>query len=332
MPLVTWRVGPPHWLAVVAYYVALTATWMLRRRVYRGPQRVTAVATIGAAGWILFKPADLLDPGDGLLRVTFIDVGQGDATLVRLPRGTTLLVDAGGANSGSFDIGDRVVGAVMRDAGVRRLETAVVTHGDADHLGGLGAVTRDFRPREIWEGIPVPRAGPIASLRTRATAHGARWTNVQTNDRFAIDGVDLIVHHPGVPDWERQEVRNDDSVVLELRWRDVSIVLTGDIGRDTERAIADRFEPAGIRIIKVPHHGSLTSSSVGFLEKLLPRVAVFSVGRSNTFGHPAPEVVRRYHSIGAQIFRTDRDGAISLETDGYSVDVQAWVGRRLRVN
>ena len=128
----------------------------------------------------------------------------------------------------------------------------------------------------------------MASVRRAAagTGTGARWTTLQTNDQFTIDEVEVIVRHPALPDWERQDVRNDDSIVLELRWRDVSIVLTGDIGRETEQAIAGLFPPAGIRVLKVPHHGSLTSSSRTFLDTLAPRVAIFSVGRNNTFGHP----------------------------------------------
>ena len=264
--------------------------------------------------------------------MTFIDVGQGDATLVRFPRGTTLLVDAGGLPaSSSFDVGDRVVGAVLRHYGVRRLDAAAVTHGDADHVGGFLSIVRDFRPREVLEGIPVPRSTPMASVRRAAADTGARWTTLQTNDRFTIDDVEVVVRHPALPDWERQDVRNDDSIVLELRWRDVSIVLTGDIGREAEQAIAGLFPPAGIRVLKVPHHGSLTSSSRTFLDTLAPRVAIFSVGRNNTFGHPAPDVLRRYQAISAQIFRTDQDGAVMVDTDGYSVDVRTFTGRSLRV-
>jgi competence protein ComEC len=147
----------------------------------------------------------------------------------------------------------------------------------------------------------------------------------------AIGGVDLIVRHPRPPDWERQEVRNDDSIVIELLWRDVSIVLTGDVGREAEETIAPLFGPAGIRVIKVPHHGSLTSSSWTFLDALAPRVAIVSAGRGNTFGHPAPAVLERYRRAGAYVFRTDRDGAITVTSDGYSVTVETFTGRHLLV-
>ena len=139
----------------------------------------------------------------------------------------------------------------------------------------------------------------------------------------------MIARHPGVEDWERQKVRNDDSLVLELRWRDISILLTGDIGRIPERTLAQTIPPARVRVVKIPHHGSLTSSSEDFVRALQPQVAVVSTGRSNHFGHPVPEVLERYRVVGAEIFRTDRDGAVIVETDGTSLAVHGFTGRYL---
>jgi competence protein ComEC len=343
-PALTWRVAPPNWSAIAAYYAGLISGWSLwRLRVsefgsaepsaFRAARQVAWATVAVAAVWILAEPWRLpLVHGDGRLHVTFVDVGQGDAALVRFPGGGTLLVDAGGLpGSPSFDIGDRIVGPVLRHAGIRRLHTVALTHGDADHIGGARSILREFRPRDVWEGIPVPPFEPLGILREAARAAGARWANVQTNDLITIDDVRIMVGHPPIADWERQDVRNDDSIVLELAWREISIVLTGDIGREVEQTIAPLFGAAGIRILKVPHHGSLTSSSWDFVRALAPRIAVFSVGRSNTFGHPAPAVIDRYHRIGAEIFRTDRDGAITVDTDGYSVDIHTFTGRRLTV-
>src|SRR4030095_8835830 len=103
-----------------------------------------------------------------------------------------------------------------------------VTHGDFDHIGGAPAVVSEFRPRDVWEGIPVPPFEPLRALQASARLTGARWTSVQTADVSVLDDVRVIVRHPALPDWERQRVRNDDSIVLELVWNDVSIVLTGD--------------------------------------------------------------------------------------------------------
>jgi competence protein ComEC len=336
-PFVTWRVAPPSSVAVAAYYVALAflvlairpllsgSRWTARR----GPSAGAAAAAALAAVWVACDPmAPVRARGDGLLHVTFLDVGQGDAALVRFPRGTAWMVDAGGLPSGSsFDVGERVVAPVLRASGIGRLDTLVITHGDADHAGGALSLLQEFRPRDVWEGVPVPRLAPLQALRAVAAAHQARWVNVQGRHRLSVDDVEVLVHHPPTPDWERQDVRNDDSVVLELRRGDVSIVLTGDIGREAEHGLLASFAPAPIRIVKVPHHGSRTSSSAAFVGALRPAAAVVSVGRSNTFGHPAPDVLARYSAIGAAIFRTDQDGAIMLRSDGRSAEIGTHLGR-----
>ena len=151
----------------------------------------------------------------------------------------------------------------------------------------------------------------------------------QPADRVSFGEVDLVVHHPPHPEWERQRVRNDDSAVLEIRYGGVSFVFTGDIGKEVEPTIASSFARAPIRILKVPHHGSATSSSQPFLDALRPDVAVISAGRGNPFGHPVASVLERYRNIGAAIYRTDQDGAVSIETDGITVRVTAFTGRKL---
>ena len=124
-------------------------------------------------------------------------------------------------------------------------------------------------------------------------------------------------------------MRNDDSEVIELRYGGVSFVFTGDIGREVEHTITPFFTPASIRILKVPHHGSATSSSQEFLDALRPDIAVVSAGRGNPFGHPVPAVLDRYRSAGAAIYRTDQDGAVSVETDGTTTKVRTFRGRML---
>jgi competence protein ComEC len=288
------------------------------------------VVAVAAALWILIDPRTLMARGDGRLHVTFLDVGQGDSAFVVFPGGSTLLVDAGGLSaSSSFDIGDRVVAPAVRDAGFRRIDYVALTHGDPDHIGGAESILREFRPREVWEGIPVPRFEPLTRLRLAAQGNGSRWANVYRGDRLVIDEVDVAARHPLAADWERQKVRNDDSLVLELRWHDVSVLLTGDIGKAVERDVASTIPPARLRIVKIPHHGSLTSSSPAFLAALRPRIAVASAGRANHFGHPVPEVLERYRTAGAEVFRTDQDGAVTVTTDGTSVGVRTFTGRSL---
>jgi competence protein ComEC len=335
MPAVAWRVSRPSvWVVVVYYVTGLVAfmAWRMPAALSAGRASfvrwTVSMAAGGAVVWIAAEPWTLWSArGDGHLRVTFLDVGQGDATLLRFPRGTTMLVDAGGSPSEAFDVGDRVVTPTLRHLGVRRLDTLVLSHGDGDHVAGAVTIARLFRPFDVWEGVPVPHSSLLRSVRRAADAAKARWTALQRADETSIDGVRVIVHHPARPDWERQEPRNDDSIVLELRWRDVSIVLPGDIGRDVEAEIGVQFDPTPLRVLKAAHHGSASSSSERWLSQLRPTAAVVSAGRHNTFGHPAPSVLARYASVGTAVYRTDRDGAISLDTDGTRLVVHTVSGR-----
>jgi competence protein ComEC len=343
-PLLTYRVAAPNWPCVVMYYFALAMTWTLWRRrqqiagsaetqVARRVRRGAAVVAGCAAAWMLGEPwTAFAARGDGRLHVTFIDVGQGDAAFVRFPRGGTLLVDAGGLSpSSAFDIGDRVVAPVLRDAGVRRLDVVALTHGDPDHIGGAASLIREFRPRDVWEGIPVPRFEPLRALRDEARQLGLEWSTVRAGDRRVMDDVEVVVWHPPAADWERQKVRNDDSIVIELGWRDVSVLLTGDIGKAVEARLTAAIPRSPLRILKVPHHGSLTSSTPEFIRTAAPRVVVVSAGRANHFGHPAPDVLARYREAGAEIFRTDRDGAVTVDSDGHSLDIHTFTGKRHRL-
>jgi competence protein ComEC len=265
------------------------------------------------------------------LRIVVLDVGQGDATVVSLPGGTAMLVDAGGvaplssagdnAEPPAFDVGERVVVPALSALGVSRLESVVITHGDPDHLMGASGVMRHLPPHSIWEGVPVPPHAGLQRLAAWAVESGASWRRVQAGDVERFGDVELRVLHPPPPEWERQRVRNEDSVVLELRMGNVSVILPGDIGREGERAILPRLEPGRTVVLKAPHHGSATSSTSELLATLRPAVVIFSSGRKNRFGHPHPSVVERYRAIGAEVFSTAVDGAVVVETDGKRVEM-----------
>jgi competence protein ComEC len=295
-------------------------------------RRAAGSITIASALWILVEPVSATSEAlrfGSTLRVTFIDVGQGDSTLVQFPGGHSLLVDAG-PGTDTFDLGGRIVAPVLWASRVRHLDALEITHGDTDHIGGASSVLRDFSPSDVWYGDPVPPHEPTTALRAQADAAGATWRTLQAGDHLRAGGAEIHVWHPPPPDWERQTVRNDDSIVIEIRFGGVSIVLPGDISREIEQQIAPKLEPAGFRVLKAAHHGSATSSSFEFLNALRPSVAVFSCARDNPFGHPAPQVVRRFERLGTTILRTDHDGAVSLETDGKWVTVTTFRGKILK--
>ena len=340
-PWLAYRLPPAPLAVIILYYLALGGWLFARtdRAQARWPngravvlRRTLSAVAVAAALWILIDPIRATVEAFNLgrtLRVTFLDVGQGDSTLVQFAGGHSLLVDAGGGTD-AFDLGGRIVSPALWASGVRRLDTLEVTHGDADHIGGASSVSADFLPGDVWYGVPVPPHGPTVALRMQTDAAGAVWRTVQAGDHLRIGRAEIQVWHPPPAEWERQDVRNDDSIVVEIRFGGVSIVLPGDISRDVENAIASKFEPAAFRVLKAAHHGSATSSSAEFLDALRPTAVVFSCGRDNTFGHPAPQVMRRYQRLGTTIFRTDQDGAITLETDGTQVMIKTYTGRVLR--
>jgi competence protein ComEC len=164
-------------------------------------------------------------------------------------------------------------------------------------------------------------------LQSLAGQKRAAWRWLQAGDRVDVGGVELRVHHPGVADWQRQKVRNDDSLVIELRYGQVSMLLTGDIGREVEHGLLPALELLPIVVLKSAHHGSGTSSSEEFINKIRPRVVLISCGRANPYGHPVPQVMKRYEAVHSAVFRTDRDGQIEIQTDGHKVIATTFTGR-----
>jgi competence protein ComEC len=331
----------PVWWLVALYYSG-AALWLWGTTRARLGRAVWATAAIGIViGHPRTSRDAVVPPPAGWLRVVFLDVGQGDSTLVIAPDRRALLVDAGGfpipalqdAETGGprFDIGERVVTPAVRAFGVRRLDTLVVTHGDPDHVGGAAAVVRALAPRAIVEGVPVPPHVPLQSLMKDGDNLGAEWRIVTPGLVTRWRKLSIRVLHPPPPDWERQRVRNEDSVVLELSFGDVTIVLPGDVGVVGESAALAHARPSSLVLLKAAHHGSATSSSPALLATLRPRVVIFSAGRANRFGHPSSAVVARVRRAGAEMFSTASDGCIVVDTDGSSVVIRTWTGKEVRI-
>ena len=325
-PWLARRVPPPGALLIASYYAALVGVLLARGtrfRVVAATAWIVSLLSIVSGGLL-----PLRESPSAPLRLTMFDVGQGEAILLEAG-GRTLQIDAGGApfGSGGFDIGARVLAPALWARGVRTLDTLLVTHGDPDHLGGALSLVSDFGIGRLWEGVEVRRHAPGDELRKAATSAGAVRELRRAGESFAWGGATIRVLHPPEPDWERPRVRNDDSVVIEVVVGDTALLLTGDVGADVERAILPQLTPARTRVLKVAHHGSRTSTALELVEGWRPHVALISAGRGNTFGHPAPEVVDRLRAVGAEIFRTDEDGQITLETDGRGVAIRTFMGR-----
>jgi competence protein ComEC len=288
------------------------------------------------AWWLARDPAP-----PNAMRVTFLDVGQGDAALIELPDGAVWLVDAGGiagargaAATAPGDAIDRALAVYEHD----RIDLAIVSHPHPDHY--LGFLAIDTPIRELWSAAePEPYVarvarGPLTSFADVTTALAARGTVLGHPPLGVVRreaGVDLVVWAPryhateGAPGIEAADpVRtvNDNSLVVELRYRGRAIAFVGDIEHEGEQLLV-AAGLAHVDVVKVPHHGSPTSSSAAFVAATSPELAVISCGRGNSFGFPSPAVIDRWHHAGADVARTDLEGAITIVIDaagGMTVD------------
>ena len=320
--------GPRVALALVVLSLAITA------RPARA--RLDVVAWLALClGWALGRSP----PPDDALRVTFLDVGQGDAAIVELPGGGVWLVDAGGApNAGSLAAATATGIAVRRTLAVYghdHVDLAIISHPHPDHY--LGLLALGVPVHELWcaEEDPAPERDPDVAARrpgglpgfarvlSALAAGGTHVAHPPLGLARTAGGVELVVWAPrlaasaGAPEVEHVDpVRtvNDNSLVVEVRYRGRAILFAGDLEAEGEAALVTAGL-AAVDVVKVPHHGSPTSSTPDFVAATAPALAVISCGVANAFGFPASAVLGRWRAIGADVARTDRDGTITVVVD-----------------
>ena len=288
------------WLALAVVVLAL-----------RGRRRVLPA---GVLVLLALSTLPLREPADGILRLTALDVGMGDALVLTLPAGGAVLLDSGTA-FGDWNAGEAVITPFLAENGYRSLRAAVPTHGDLDHVGGFPAVFRDFRVDEVWEGrgTAEDRRRAVRRMHAERERQGIPVRRLRAGERFELGGARFSVLLAGDQGPETEEPSNERSVVLAVDYAGRRLLLTGDAGEPTERILMARYG-AALRsdVLKVGHHGSRFSTSAEFLAAVAPRVALISVRADPRRRLPDAGVLERLRKSGARIRRTDRSGAVTV--------------------
>jgi competence protein ComEC len=316
-----------------------------RAALWHHATRVAALVLVSMLVIIIAHPLSEGLP-DGRLRIDFLDVGQGDAALLTMPDGTTLLIDGGGRRNtdarrtaaeeddgeaiferDSRSIGEAVVSEYLWWRGLSRVDYILATHAHTDHIDGLKTVAQNFRVRAALVARAPADEPEFASFATTMRTAGVPVYFLGRGDTLRFGAVEAdVIWPPGVSAGDTAaRSGNNDSIVLRLRFGGRVFLLTGDIEREAEEALAAMEEVLSADVVKVAHHGSRTSSTEKFVALVQPEIAVISVGRSSVFGHPHKEVVERWRASGAQVLTTGKRGNVTVSTDGRDLRVETFV-------
>lgn len=299
--------GRPHGVGVIGWALLALASPFL----FRGWQgKWWCVAMIGS----LLIGGDYLhrQPARGALELHAIPVGQGDATWLRFPNGTTMLIDAGGHGFGVSRTGTQYVLPYLRAHGVAKVDILVATHGHADHIAGITELVPLIRPSQVWVGNHDLQRPMESELYLAAKRAGARYAQ----PHFLWEAVDIGDVRLEILPVDGLDASNDGSLAMRLCYRDFCALLTGDIEARREAFLVEHHVPIQAQYLKVGHHGSKTSTGPAFLRRVQPQVAVIHLGPDNRFAFPHTDVRTRLQRFPAEIWRTDRGESVVHATDG----------------
>jgi len=308
-------IAAPPLPAILAYDVLAIAC----ARLFRTGRTRRAIALLALACSLVVLPGSIHAPHG--LEITHLDVGQADAAVIRTPNDHIILIDAGGAlehRGGSVSnaerAGERIVLAYLRRAGIAKIDLIVLTHPHGDHVGSAASIINAMPVSKIFDSGQTYGGRAYRDAMAAARSHGVPIVPARRGMQWlSDDGVRLDVLAPALPFLaETGDDINENSIVVMLHYLDFRELFMGDAGEASEARLLASNDDIRANVIKVGHHGSRYASTLGFVTAVRPSIAVISVGRHNTFGHPASATLKAWQSAGAAITQTSLCGAISL--------------------
>ena len=329
LPFAEFHPPSPGLLQVLCFAALMISSAILirRRLLYetkpleypsRDPRRVVIVLALSGIILLLAGGRTVLPRQEST--VSFPDVGQGDCALLELAGGQNILIDGGGTYDNKFDMGRRVLAPFLWNRGIRRLDLVILSHPHPDHMNGLKYVLTRFDVSRVWthgQDSELPGYEEfrriIAERKIDRDIVSAKATPLVLGDAI----VSVLHPFPGFRSDEKKAyaAENDQSLVVRIAYHGRTLLFSGDIGTKAEKDLVRSGQDLKCDILKVPHHGSKSSSSESFVSASRPATAVVTVGRGNPYHHPSDEVVALYKEGGVKVYRTDQDGALffSLE-------------------
>ncbi|UCE39968.1 MAG: DNA internalization-related competence protein ComEC/Rec2 [Candidatus Aminicenantes bacterium] len=316
IPGISFRIPTPSFFIVLGYFFFL-GLLLLPTRIRRQKLFISICLTI-FLGLLVTHP---FPSHSKTLKLTFIDVGQGESILVEFPGHKKMLVDGGGTPEDTFDIGERIVSPFLWQKGIKKIHYLLLTHAHPDHMNGLKAVAKNFKIEEFWEAFSPKDNPSYAELRKRLSPK-TTCRRMFRGQEEQIDGVKIEILNPIQANPFVSKILNDESLVLRISYRQTAFLLASDIGKAVEKELLQSSFTLQSDVLKSPHHGSDSSSSVEFLSAVAPQILIISVGAGNRYNLPNPVVINRYRKAGAQIYRTDHTGAVEISSDGQNLSLR----------